>query len=63
MKHHHLEVKVLNGEEIIETDEPFDRIICNLVLMLAANPIKMMKNLNSLAAEGCLMGVTIWGDK
>jgi hypothetical protein len=31
--------------------------------MLAANPVKMMKNLHSLAAEGCLMGVTIWGDK
>jgi hypothetical protein len=23
----------------------------------------MMKNLHSLAAEGCLMGVTIWGDE
>jgi hypothetical protein len=31
--------------------------------MITANPVKMMKNLHSLAAEGCLMGVTIWGDK
>ena len=41
----------------------FDRIIANLVLMLTEDPVKMMKNFHSMAQEGCLLGLTIWGDK
>ena len=31
--------------------------------MATTDPVKMMKNLHSMAAEGCLFGLTIWGDK
>ena len=56
-------LKAANGEEPIESPHKFDRIIANLVLMLTEDPHKMMRNLHSMAAEGCLLGVTIWGDK
>lgn len=31
--------------------------------MITEDPLKMLKNLHELAAPGCLMGVTIWGEK
>ncbi len=36
--------KVANGEEIIEPNIKFDRIICNMVMMLTENPQKMLKS-------------------
>ena len=63
MKKQRLELRTANGEEHIQSDYKFDRIICNLVLMIVEDPIKMMKNLHSLSEEGCLLGVTIWGNK
>lgn len=29
--------------------------------MLAEDPVKMMKNLHSMAEEGCLLGITVVG--
>lgn len=63
MASQNLEVRAANGEEPIECNYKFDRIIANLVLMLTEDPVKMMKNLHGMAEEGCLLGVTIWGDK
>lgn len=31
--------------------------------MITEDPKKMLENLASVAAEGCLLGVTIWGDR
>lgn len=31
--------------------------------MITEDPLKMLSNLYSMAEEGCLLGVTIWGDK
>jgi hypothetical protein len=31
--------------------------------MATEDPLKMMKNLHSMAEEECLLGVTVWGDK
>lgn len=47
----------------MEVPFKFDRIIANLVLMLTEDPIKMMNNFGDMAEEGCLLGLTIWGDK
>lgn len=63
MSKHNLSYRVVDGEKHIDTPYKFDRIICNLVLMITENPQKMLENLASVASEGCLMGVTIWGDK
>lgn len=63
MKEHNLEIRTANGEEPIASEYKFDRLIANLVLMLTENPVKMLKNLNEMAEEGALLGVTIWGDK
>ena len=54
-----------NAEEPTDLKDKgkFDRIICNCVLMLTADPEKMLRNLHDLADEGCLMGVSVWGDK
>ena len=54
--------EVANGEEIYDKGVKFDRIIANLVIMFVPDPDRMMKNLASVAKEGCLMGITIWGD-
>jgi hypothetical protein len=54
---------VIDGEKTIESPFKFDRIICNLVLMLTEHPNIMLQNLASIASEGCLLGLTIWGDK
>ena len=43
--------------------EKFDRIVCNMVMMLTPNPENMLKNLYNEAASGCLLGVSVWGDK
>ena len=56
-------IRVANGEEPIDSPHKFDRIIANLVLMATEDPLKMLKNFHSMAAEGCLLGVTIWGEK
>ena len=63
LKRHNLEFRVANAEEPIEVPYKFDRIIANLVVMATENPAKMMKNLNTSASEGCLLGVTVWGDQ
>lgn len=63
MKDQQLEIRTANGEEPIESEYKFDRMIANLVLMLTENPIKMLRNLGQMAEKGCLLGVTIWGDK
>ena len=44
-------------------EKKFDRIICNMVLMLTEDPEKMLNNLWNEAEEGCLLGVTIWGNR
>lgn len=31
--------------------------------MITEDPKKMLENLASVASEGCLLGVTIWGDR
>lgn len=62
-KGQNLTLKAANGEEPIESPHKFDRIIANLVIMATEDPSKMMKNFHSMAAEGCLLGVTIWGDQ
>ena len=60
---HNIKFQVHNGEEILESPYKFDRIICNLVLMITEDPHKMLRSLHSLSQEGCLLGVTIFGDK
>ena len=59
----HLTLKAANGEEPMECAHKFDRIIANLVLIHTEDPVKMMKNFHSMGEEGCLLGVTVWGDQ
>jgi hypothetical protein len=33
------------------------------VLQIAEDPVKMLKNFYDLAQPGCLLGLTVWGDK
>ena len=40
----------------------FDRIICNLLLMMVDDPEGVIRSLSEVAEEGCLMGVSVWGD-
>lgn len=56
-------LKQVNGEDLIEEFGKFDRVICNLVLMLTVNPRTMLTNAHKTTTEDALMGVTIWGDK
>ena len=63
LKKHNIVIKAANGEEPIESPHKFDRIIANLVLMATEDPLKMLRNLHSMAVEGCLMGATVWGNK
>ena len=60
-----LEFRVANAEErsAFSEKEKFDRIICNCVLMLTADPEKMLRNLHGMANEDCMMGISVWGDK
>jgi ubiquinone/menaquinone biosynthesis C-methylase UbiE len=61
MKKQNLEFGQVNGEEKIPKEIKFDRIICNLVLMLTTDPAKMLRNLYDSAEDGCLLGLTVWG--
>jgi hypothetical protein len=63
MKQQHLSFRAANGEEVFESAHRFDRIIANLVLMATQDPLKMMSSLHQMAGEGCLLGVTVWGDQ
>lgn len=45
VKKQNLEFGLVNGEEKIPKEIKFDRIICNLVLMLTSDPKKMLLNL------------------
>ena len=55
-------LKAQNGEEPFNSEYKFDRIIGNMVLMLTEDPEKMLKNLYDHADEGCLLGISVWGD-
>lgn len=63
MQRHHLETEVLNGETMPKVPYKFDRIICNLVLMNTTDAHKMMTSMHEVAEPGCLLGVSIWGDR
>lgn len=54
---------MINAEESIQEGELFDRIICNCGLMITENPKKMMENLNRQSKQGCLFGLSVWGNK
>lgn len=58
-----LHFQVLNAEEPIPKVKPFDRIFCNLALMITPDPLKLLKNMHCHAAKGCLFGVSVWGNK
>ena len=49
IERNNITIKSANGEEPIESPHKFDRIIANLVLMATEDPLKMMKNLSSMA--------------
>ena len=63
MGKHHLKLQAVNGEDKIAVPYKFDRIICNLVLQITENPRNMLQNLYELAEPGCLLGVSVWGEK
>ena len=44
-----IEIKLVNGEKIFDVPYKFDRIICNLVLQIAEDPVKMLKNFYDLS--------------
>ena len=46
MKAHQISLMKANGEEPIECEYKFDRIIANLVLMMTEDPLKMLQNLH-----------------
>lgn len=58
-----LEIGVHDGESSFKTVHKFDRIIANLVLQTTPDPKKMMTSLREVSEEGCLLGVSIWGDR
>lgn len=62
-----LHLMVANAEQPLtkpkQITSKFDRIICNCVLMLTEDASKMLKNLYSEAESGCLLGISVWGDK
>lgn len=58
-----LEIGVLDGEVTFKPIHRFDRIIANFVLNSTSSPQKMLNSLHEVAEEGCLLGVTIWGDR
>lgn len=49
MKRHHLEIREVNGEEKLDVQYKFDRIIGNLVIHTTEDPAKMMKNFHDMA--------------
>lgn len=59
-----LKLQVANGEEPIPNNQfKFDRIVCNMVLMLTEDPLKMLTSFYEQAEEGCILGLSVWGDK
>lgn len=62
-KKNNLVVKQVNGEESIDGFGKFDRIICNLVLMLTVNPKNILLNAHKNSTDDALIGITVWGDK
>jgi SAM-dependent methyltransferase len=58
-----LNFAVVNAEQPIENSKPFDRIICNLCLMITSDARKMLTNLHAHSSPGCLLGVSVWGNK
>ena len=54
---------VVNAEQPIPSSKPFDRIICNLALMITPDPKKVLSNLHAVSKPGCLFGVNVWGNK
>lgn len=57
-----MSIEEANGEEPFNVGYRFDRIIANLVVHHTQNPLKMMTNLHSVAAQGCLLAVSIIGE-
>ncbi len=54
---------VVNAEQPFPSSKPFDRIICNLALMITPDPKKVLSNLHAVSKPGCLFGVNVWGNK
>lgn len=63
MERMRLEIGVHDGESMFKPAYKFDRMICNLVLMNTNDAHKMMQSMHEMADEGCLLGVSVWGDK
>jgi ubiquinone/menaquinone biosynthesis C-methylase UbiE len=61
-KEQNIELLPADAEQPIHTNKRFDRIICNLGLMLTPDPLKIFRNLYSHAKPGCLFGLSIWGN-
>lgn len=56
-------LKAWDGELPVEGYGKFDRVVCNLVLMLTNDAKKMLKSIHESCAEGAKLGITIWGNK
>lgn len=63
MERQRLDICPHDGECVPKLSHKFDRIICNLVLMNTSDAHKMMTSMHEVAEEGCLLGVTVWGDR
>lgn len=63
LQKHRVVLKEMNGEQLLPDFGKFDRVICNLVLMLTTNPKAMLESIHSNTTEDVLMGITIVGDK
>jgi len=63
MNLNNLHMFAANAEEKFEAPFKFDRIIANLVLMITEDPAKMLRNLHGVSEDGCLLGLTVWGNK
>ena len=55
-------LRASDGQKTIQPEGPFDRIVCNLVLMITENPHEMMRTFYRQAKEGCILGVTVIGN-
>jgi len=60
---HNIKFDVIDAEQPLNVDNPFDRIICNCALMITSDARKMLKNLHAHSKPGCLFGVNVWGNK
>jgi SAM-dependent methyltransferase len=63
MERQKIEIGVHDGESPFKSSYKFDRIIANLILSATPDPRKMMTSFREVSEEGCLLGVSIWGDK